>query len=66
MTNSNFTIGQIIKYLPANNTLVRETKILKINEDGSLKTLEVEESAIALWEAGFDVSTTVYVHQIRE
>jgi hypothetical protein len=64
MTNQNFTIGQIINYLPTNNTLVRETKILKINEDGSLKTLEVEESAIALWNAGYEVSTTVYQHQI--
>ncbi len=64
MKNQNFTIGQILNYLPANNTLVRKTKILKINEDGSLKTLEFEESAIALWKAGYEVSTTVYQHQI--
>lgn len=64
MKTTNFTIGQIIKFLPTNNTLVREAKVLGINEDGSLKALEMEKSAIELWDAGYEVSTTIYQHQI--
>lgn len=59
-----FTIGQIISFLPTNNTIVREAKILRINKDGSIKALELDKSSIDLWDAGYEVSTTIYPHQI--
>lgn len=64
METKDYKIGQLINFIPANNTLSREAKILKINQDGSLYCIENNKVSMELWNAGYEVSTTVYKHQI--
>jgi hypothetical protein len=64
MKAQNITIGQTIRFTPNNSTAIIEAKVLNINNDESLKVLKNNDATIQLWDAGYEVSTTVYPHQL--
>ena len=58
-------LNQVISYLPHNNELMTEAKVVGINPDGTLMIVDLSPAVMKMYNAGFVVTMTnkIYPHQ---